>query len=713
MSETDKERRSLEDLWNILWRRKWVIGVFVLAAMAAVVVGTTLQTPIYEAAATLHVKEQLPSVLGTDFWGTDLSGLTPAAEINTQMEILKSASVLRDAITTEGLISRFVTNPTYSDELRARLAVESVKRSLSVSSVTNTRLIRVALRSKDPALAVQAVNAICATFITRNVESKKSEANAVLAFVSEQVSQVSTNLDKAEEDLLRYKQSEHITDLADEAKLKLDRLAQLESLYQQAKLDRQILGARIKGILQVSPSGTTVDVASSPAVKALQGQLTAIESELSRTDISDTRATQLKTQADAVKKEIQDETERTLGTRESANSVIQLQLADYKSKDIILAAQEEAYRAQITAGEADINKLSAQEINLFRLERARTLNDDLYSTLMKAKNEAQIEAVSQIGTIDIIDPAEAPLRPVSPRKEENFIIGFLLSLLMGGCLAFLLDYFDSKVKNEEEVKKLLPLPLLGHIPRFQGKGAMLARKWPNGDSGASPLFTRDDPESAVSEAFRLLRMNLSFIEPDKPLKTIAVTSSVPGEGKTTIAANLSAALAAEDKKVLVMDADFRAPALHRIFGLVQTPGFTNIFTDHIGFKDVIRQIPGAPNLSVITAGPIPPNPAELVGSSRMKELMEELKGSFDRIIFDAPPVLGVTDAVVLATLVDGTLLALRMGRMDRRSIKRMSEILLNTKAVILGGVLNGVEIGQMRYRYYRYYSYNEESRRNG
>jgi succinoglycan biosynthesis transport protein ExoP len=713
VTETGKERRSLEDIWKIIWRRKWVVGLFVLAAMAAVTVGILLQTPVFEASATLHVKEQIPSVLGNDFWGTGISDLSPAAEINTQMEILKSTSVLRDAVVTSGLAAGFVSKAGLTDEERVRLAADSLRRSLSVSSITNTRLIRVAVRSKDPDLAMRTANAICQAFIKRNVESKRSEANAVLAFVSDQVSQVSASLDKVEEDLLRYKQSEHITVLADEAKLKLDRLAQLESQYQQAKLDRQILGARINGVQQISPGDAALEsIAATPSVKALQDRLTAIEGELSRLGGDESRAAQLRTQADSLKKDIQAETERALGAVKgtSGNSVLQLQLAEYKSRDIILAAQEEAYHAQIVANEADINRLSAQEVSLFKLERTRRINDELYSALMKAKNEAQIEAISQIGSIDVIDPAEAPLHPVSPRKEENLIVGFILSLLMGMCFTFLLEYFDNSVKSEEEVKKLLELPLIGHIPRFQTNGVMPARKRAGGDYVVSTLFTRDNPESTISEAFRLLRMNLFFIELDKGLKTIAVTSAVPGEGKTTIAANLSVTLAAQEERVLIMDADLRAPAVHKIFDLPQAPGFTNIFTDRVGYRDLIRQVRGAPNLGVITAGLVPPNPAEIIGSSKMKELIGELRDSYDRVIFDTPPVLGATDAVVLASLVDGTLLALRTGRMDRRSVKRMSEIFGNTRAVILGGVLNGVDIGEMRYSY-RYYSSAEENRR--
>jgi len=182
-----------------------------------------------------------------------------------------------------------------------------------------------------------------------------------------------------------------------------------------------------------------------------------------------------------------------------------------------------------------------------------------------------------------------------------------------------------------------------------------------------------------------------------------VTSAVPQEGKTVVAVNLAAALAAQEERVLIVDADFRVPAVHRALLLPQTPGFTDILVDHLSIQSVVREVEGLPNLSVIPAGRIPPNPAEITGSARMRQLIEELRGSFDRIIFDGPPVLGATDAVVLASSVDGVLVVLRKGKIDRRAVRRMSEILDHTRVTILGGVLNGIDKGDAGYGYGYYY----------
>jgi len=703
-----RDSRRFEDYWKVVWRRKWVVVLTVVTAMAAVTVGNRFSPRIYEASSTLYIKEQMPSVLGGNLSATGFSDLSPLEEINTQMEILKSRSLLEEVIGQLGLEDLLVAEKGQPESERLQLTIDALRKQLTVSSIPNTRLIRASVKSRDPVLAMKIANAISRSFIDRNVGSKRSEANAVLAFVSDQVNQVNARLDQAEEDLLRYKQSHRIADITEEAKLKLDRLSDLESRYEQAKLDRRILATRMAAALRLAAPDAAQAAAVSPAVSSLQDRLTEAEKRLAQLAPGDPAEPRLRAGADSLKRQIQAEMEKGTGQAPSAsvNSVLQVQIADYRYQDVILASQEEAFRGLIDSNEADVNALSAQDISLARLERVRRINDDLYSELVKSRNEAQIEAVSQLGNIDIIDPAVTPLRPVSPKKEENLIIGLLLSLVLGVCLAFLLEHFDTTVRNEEEIKRLLAIPLLGHIPKFHQNGRAIAKK--TGELvPRNPLFTRDEPRSPVSEAFRLLRTNLFFIELDKGLKTIAVTSAVPGEGKTVVAVNLAAALAGQEERVLLIDADFRAPAVHRVLLLPQAPGFTNILVDHLNIHSVVRDVPGLPNLSVITAGRIPPNPAEVTGSARMRQVIEELRGSFDRIIFDGPPVLGATDAVVLASSVDGALIVLRKGKIDRRAVKRMAEILDHTRVTILGGVLNGIDKSDDGYGYGYYYRGND------
>ncbi len=699
-----------------------MIGLFLAVTILAVTLVSFLVTPIYEASATLHIKEPMPSVLGGDLLGGSFSALPVKEEINTQIEILKSRSLLEQVIRQQGLMERLGVRSELPDGQRLQAALAWLRNSLSVSNIANTRLIRISVRSPDPELAQQIANAISRAFIDRDLQSRRSEANAVLSFVSEQVEQVSERLKNAEEELLRYKQGQRIGVIDEETKLKVGLVAQLESSLQQVKVDRAVLGARIAALLgQLGPmaysGGALAAAASGPAVARLQNQLTQAQLELKRLEGGSSppaqRVTELKARIDSLEGQIEEEI--TLNARSArspaVDSTMQMQLAEYKSRDVILEAQQKALQSLMAMHEQDINKLPGREINLIRLERARSINDELYAALMKAKNEAQIEAASQIGNIDVVDAAYRPLDPVRPNKLQNLIIGVVVSLMLGVALAFLLEHLDHTVKSEEEVKKLLGLPILGLIPRQDGNGNGHRSK-ATGRNHFLPL-ARDEPNSPMAESFKLLRSNLHFLNLDQPLRTIVVTSAIPGDGKTTIAANLSIAFASQAERVLLVDADFRVPAVHRIFGLPDSPGIIDALLAGSDFRNFLRKIEGVENLDILTTGSILPNSSELLGSARMKSLIETLRGAgYDRIIFDVAPLLAATETVDLAAGQDGTLLVVRLGEVDRRLLSRIRELLDQAGIRLIGSVLNRVEASDRRYGY-GYYYYSSSHARSG
>jgi succinoglycan biosynthesis transport protein ExoP len=719
-----EDQHTLEDYWKVVWRRKWLIGLFVLITTLATLGVGFIVTPVYEASTTLHLKEQKPSLLGGDFPGSGITGLSSKEEVNTQIEILKSRSVLEEVIDKLGLIEKFEVEKGLPEAEKLQSVLNVLQKDISVRPITNTRLIRLTLSSKDPELARDMANTISHVFIERDVESKRGEANSVLAFVSGQVDEVSERLVTAEEELLRYKEAEGISVLSEEARLKVSLLAQLESSFQEVKVERDVLSTRIAAVLSQMGTGLSsesplANTSTSPAVKRIQDRLTEAQVELAsledRSSSDSRRVAEIKAQIESLKSEIQTEIERILRSGESAtvNSALQMKLAEYESQNIVLAAREDALRGLINTHERDINKLPAREINLVRLERARRINDELYAALMRAKNEAQIEAASQIATIDVVDPAITPLKPVRPKKTENVVIALLVSLLLGVLLAFILENLDNTVKNEDEVKKLLGAPIVGIIPRFDLDGHKNGRARRNRKAEHFALVSKEDSKSPIAEAFRMLRTNLQFVGLVEGLSTIVVTSPIPGDGKTTVAANLAIALAIHEEKVLIVDADFRIPAVHKIFDLPDSPGVTNILSEGRSYQSVIHKVDGLHSLNVLTTGPIPPNSAELLTSSKMKRLIEELKGDYDRIIFDVPPVLAVTDALDLASILDGILLVLRLGEIDRRAVKRMKEILDTAKIKILGEVLNGVDVRDNRYGYGYYYYYQTAEKKRG
>jgi capsular exopolysaccharide synthesis family protein len=691
-----------------------MIGLLLLTTILVVLIGNSIMTPVYEAFTTLHMKEPMPSLLGGNFIGPGISDFSSIKEISTQIEILKSRSMLEDIVVKHGLIERYEIEKELSEEQKLQAALVRLRKDITISNITNTLIIKISIRSEDPELAKEIANSISQAFIERDLQSKRSEANAVLDFVSEQVEQVSERLQKAEEELLRYKEEEGIGVLDEEAKLKVSLVAQLEALFQQAKVEREVLGTRIAVVRsQMGPGAsdddTLANVSSNAAVVKMQDQLTEEQMALARLESdsssNEQRKAEIKDRIDLLKKQIQEEISKNVQSVRltAVDSAMQMQLAEYESRVVILAAEESALKNLIDAHEKDINKLPARETDLIRLERARRINDELYAALMRAKNEAQIDAASQIGNIDIVDPAVTLLQPVRPKKRENLIIGFVISLVMGISLAFILEYLDHTVKTEDEVKKLLGIPILGLIPRFETNGTGRRKKQKNQSKNPLMLVTRDDPNSPVSEAFKLLRANLCFINLDRNLKTIVVASPIPGDGKTTIAANLSIAFAAQEEKTLIVDADFRVPAIHKIFDLPDAPGIAEVLSKGRDFKSAIQKIEGVENLDILTTGSVPHISTELLGSSRMKSFINELKDRYDRIIFDVAPLLVATETIDLASSQDGTLLVMRAGQTDRRALKRVRDLFHNGKIELLGGVLNRVDSRDRKYGYGYYY----------
>lgn len=721
MQKIRENTYTLEDYWRIIRRRKWLIAAIVFTVTLAVIITSFMMAPIFESSSTLYIKEYNPSLFGGNFFGADVSALSTLEEINTQIEILKSRSVLEEVILQLNLIEKFEIEKEMAEAQRFQAALSELRSSISAIPIRNTRLIKVSIRSKDPEMAMEITNSISMAFIERNMGTKRGEANAVLAFVSEQLLQVNEKLKIAEEELLKYKEAEGIGVLNEEARLKVDRLAQLESLYQEAKVEREILKTRISALLnQISPDISSAllpeGISSSPEILKMQDQLKELQIELARlkgeSSPDNRRVTEINNRISYHQNEIQQEIERTVKSLKSAavDSALQMKLAEYESQDVMLAAQEQALIDLIKTIEQDINKLPVREINLIRFERDRRINDELYTTLMKTRNEAQIEAASQIGNILVIDPAITPLHAVYPNKKRFTLIGFILSLFFALILAFFLEYLDKNVKSEEEIKELLRISILSLIPRFAANGYSGAHhhRLKNGRKRMEVvgLVMKNKPKSSIAEAFRMLRTNLNFVDLDNKLKTIVVTSPIAGDGKTTVAANLAIALAVQGERVLIVDVDFIKPAIHKIFLFPDSPGITNTFAEGVNYQSVIHKADGVENLDVLTIGRIPPNSSEFLASSRMKTFINELKQDYDRIIFDAPPVLGVTDAIVLASILDGALLVLRIGGIHRNAVKRTGELIENAKIRVIGGVLNAVDNRYSDYGYgYGYYYY--------
>lgn len=291
-----------------------------------------------------------------------------------------------------------------------------------------------------------------------------------------------------------------------------------------------------------------------------------------------------------------------------------------------------------------------------------------------------------------------------PRTGLNISLALILGLFTGCGLAFFLDYLDNSIKTQEEIEEYIGLPFLGHVPTIKAKGK---------DKLAKDIFTHTDPKSTVAEAFKSIRTGIVFSSSREPLKSILITSAGPVEGKTTVAINLAITLAHGDSRVLLVDSDMRRSCIHKALGLDDSSGLSNYLAAQTDFDSIVQKT-DVENLSAVACGPRPPNPAELLGSPKLEEFIAEAKDRFDRIIFDSPPVMVVTDGLVLAKAVDGVIQVIQFGKTSRDIVERDKQKLQDSRTKIIGAVLNNVDIEREGYYYpyyYHYYRQEEEGKR--
>jgi len=377
------------------------------------------------------------------------------------------------------------------------------------------------------------------------------------------------------------------------------------------------------------------------------------------------------------------------------------------------AQLQAAFNAELSSA----NRAGIAETRLTTLTREIETNRQLLDSYTQRQKEQELAvASSRPENLKVTSSAQKPTLPIGPNRTRNIFIGFLLSLVAGIGLAFLLDYLDDSIKSSDDIGRQLGLPTLALIPY---QSATDKRKMSltaaNGNANSSVALTAlEDNRSAVAEAYRHLRTSLLFSSAGKPPQTILITSSQPAEGKTTTAINTAITLAQSGADVVIVDCDLRRPRLHNHFGLDNLTGLTNYLSGDRNTENLLKSFPNLPRLKFVTSGPIPPNPAELLSSNEMKNLLQFLKGNFQHVIIDSPPAISFTDAAILSTLVDGVVLVAMAGKSSVHLMRRFKQRLGNIGARIYGVVLNGIKSNSVEYGYYGYgYTYNYYAPENG
>jgi capsular exopolysaccharide synthesis family protein len=374
---------------------------------------------------------------------------------------------------------------------------------------------------------------------------------------------------------------------------------------------------------------------------------------------------------------------------------LKIALEGVKNEYQEIAKTERNLQALLNETKSDAFGLNQYEREYLELKRAHDNNQRLYELVLKRLKDTGVSGMLQVSNVRILDRARMKGSPVRPNTPRNLALAIVMGLMGGVALAFAIEYLDRSVTTQDQVEQQLGLTFLGLFPSIErGK-----------DGKLQELHVHTAPKSAVAECLRAIRTNLLFMSPDRPLRTILVTSSGPQEGKTTTATSLAITMAGSGNRVLLVDADMRRPRVHKVFGIPNGGGLSSLVLGDGRLADAIRETE-VPGLYALPCGPVPPNPAELLHTAAFRKLLAEMAQGFDRVIVDSPPVGVVADAVVMSTHVDGTVVVVKAGRTSREVARKGIRQLRDVNANVLGAVLNDVDLQKHgQYAYYQQYGY--------
>lgn len=710
----------LRDYLRVLIKRAWVVLGTLAIIFGAVLIATLRQTPIYDAVGSIAINKPDPMLTSLREGNTGADYYDPT-DLDTEVRILRSDLLALQVIKQMNLDKlpefgghgmspssslQMTTDILQPDSERANGLLGAFKGSLRVMLEPNTRIIDLHFRSPNKELAAHVVNALANTYIEQNFKTRFESTMQASDWLSRQLVDLQMKVETSQEKLVKYQKQHQILGIDEKQNITTEKLDELNKELTQAETERMDK----ESVYQLAAAGDT-DSAAAVAGGASQNKefagtsslLDRLQAQKADLQIQSAQLTtqfgpsypkvaQLNNQLHEIDSQIQGEMKK-VAARLRGNYLAALQ-------------RENMLRAAFEQQKQQENKLNESAIEYSLLKRDFETNRTLYEGLLQKLKEAGVTAGLRSNNIREVDIARTPGAPAEPDVPRNLGFAFVLGLTSGIALAFVLEGIDNTVRTPEQAQAISGLPSLGMIPMGSKSSAEGGAR--TGLSVASSkevveLITQARPQSQMAESYRALRTSLLLTSLGSPPKIILITSALPREGKTTTSINTAIVLAQKGTRVLLIDADLRRPSIHRTLGLGPRAGLSNVLTGGASLQQATVRSSVLPNLYVLPAGTPPPNPAELMASAQMFEMLAELREQYDHIVIDTPPTLSVTDAVVLSTRADAVVLVIRSAQTTKPALRRAREILTQVNARVSGVLLNAVNLDSPDYYYYYEY----------
>jgi succinoglycan biosynthesis transport protein ExoP len=590
--------------------------------------------------------------------------------------------------------------------------VEMIQGQLTVKQLNDTRIIEIRYKHQDPEVAAKVNNMIAETFVVSNLERKTETSNTAGDFLQKRIAELQSEIRQGEEELINYAKNHQILSLDASQNTVVDRLAGLNRQLLEAENDRKAAEAAYRATLAPGALSAQAEANnnSSAATDAKLAELKQKRAQLV------TEYTEKYPEVRDLDQQIAMLEKQSEQMRTHTESVVKTNLethfrqAEQKEKSLREAFDKQRGET-LTQNEAAVNyRIIQQEIET---------NKQLLDGLLQRSKENEVIVAGTPNNIHVVDQASKPKVPVAPKRMQAILLAAVFSLIIGIALSRYLDYLDDSVRTSDDVENFLRLPALAVIPTIGSARRRLLAAFPGGkkqnghNSGAELLIHESSHRSPLAESYRQLRTSVLLSSAGGAPKTLLVTSSQPGEGKTTTVVNTAMILAQTGAKVVIVDGDMRRPRLHTIFNLDNHKGLSGVLASKLNEEEMMSfvQLHKESGLYVLPSGRIPPNPAELLGSEQIRGLIAVLEGKFTHVVIDSPPVASFTDGVLLSSMADGVLLVVHGGTASKHIVRRAKQLLSDVGAKIFGVVLNNVTVSRHDYyyynRYHRYYYHGE------
>jgi capsular exopolysaccharide synthesis family protein len=700
---------SLRDFWRILRRRQRAVVASMAVCFLLALLASLLMSPQYESVSLVEVNKENSDFLNLDTWPTGVSdSLDYSLTLETQANVLRSDSLAFQVAEQVGLEKRpefspargwFDTGralaernlPLEKAPLRRRRISQALHSSLTVKTVPGTRMIEVRFRSRDPQLAADVVNTLVGDYLEQYFRTRYNATAQASEWLGKQLAELKSQVEQAQEKVVAYQKQAGILGTDEAHNVVMAKLEELNKQLTAAETNRmlkqtayQIAKTGNAELIATVGSSNLLGAVAAPnnnplaLVQSLRAQQAALKVQYAQAATkygpAYPKLIQMRNQLQELENAIQAEIGKVAARAEN----------DY------LAARnaEDMLRAAFERQKQEANKLNDSAVRYTIMKREAESSRDLYDGLLKKLKEAGVLAGLRSTNLVVVDPARSSARPVRPNYPINLGLGLGVGLVGGIGLAFAREGFDSTLRTPEQVEAVAGLPAVGVIPDLAA-GHALRRLLSAPKPDCNILDSRS---SQLAESFRALRTALLFSNGEVPPKVIVVTSALPQEGKTTASLNSAIALAYQGAKVLLIDADLRRPELHARLDLPAEPGLGELLAGEAQLPVQAAPCPKVPDLFILPAGRHHPRPAEVLGSRSMRHLLNNCRERFDFVVIDTPPVLAVTDAVVLSKSADSVLLVVRSAQTSEQSLLRARDLLLRVNARIAGVLVNRADL---------------------